>query len=219
MAATDERVVVRTDVATTFTLDLGWNADPYTYELFFGQKLPERFHTTPEQKERYMMKPLDAVPGDVVTLAKGEFGKPGYRHEILTVVNALPSEGEITPAVLEDRVSWRGYRITERVKRGPAIPSPRNALAFADDGLFISDGDRAQQWSSPGRDYRDEDELRNPIEAVAVPAEELRGLFRAIERHNKSAILETQGDVAFAARRLVEAAQSQHERAGVKFDA
>lgn len=109
------------EVGTSFTVDFGWNADPCTYELFLGQKLPEKFRTTPEQKERYRMESLNAVPGDVVTLARGEFGKPGYKHEILTVVDAFPSEGEITPAVLEERIGWRGYRITERVKRSPAM--------------------------------------------------------------------------------------------------
>lgn len=111
------------EVETSFTVDFGWNADPCTYELFLGRKLPEKFRTTPEQKERYRMESLNAVPGDVVTLARGEFGKPGYRHEILTVVDAFPSEGEITPAVLEERIGWRGYRITERVKRRPAMPT------------------------------------------------------------------------------------------------
>lgn len=123
----------------------------------------------------------DVMPGDVVTFDQGEEGMPGFSRTTYRATGR--------PALASDQCSLEqmrvlidhGYRLV-RVHRPTPTP-PKGALMLTDEpeggvGVAISKGhDRGGTcWSHGDGDWHD---LPNPVEAVPVPADVLRGLLAA----------------------------------------
>lgn len=133
----------------------------------------------------------DVMPGDVVTLEKGEEGVPGFARFTCRVVErpivALFDwrDVEFAPRYVEqvqDLIDY-GYRLVHLHRPTDWPTPPKGALMLTDKpeggvGLAISKGhnQRGTRWSHGGGGWCD---LPNPVEALPVPADVLRGLLAA----------------------------------------
>lgn len=152
--------------------------------------------------------PDDVREGDVVTLARGERGEPGYVERTLTIGQYYTRERG-TLSLVETFIG-DGYRITEVRREVPDLPDHAGALAFTDKGLAVNEEKKGLWWLPTTQaskwDWRSE--LLTPVAATPVPSKELAELVAALDAESYDSAADTLYD-------FLEACRREWERAGV----
>lgn len=165
----------------------------------------------------------DVNPGDVVTLERGEEGRPGFSRRIAIANNGYTADSSrASMSEIREMIEYADYRIVgmQRVR-------PQGSLMLVDEpddgvGVAISKGHNqgGTCWSFGAGDWFD---LQNPEEALPVPAAPLRELLDAwddMSDHQQRVWEETSAPAPRVVVRnkvaaFIESTRAEWERAGI----
>lgn len=164
----------------------------------------------------------DVQVGDVVTFGKGTPGEVGY---VLSTDAVAAYDGDSAQISLErlSHMAQAGWKIIDVVRPSRNSPPPPGSLALCDKpgdpdnsgiGLAISDG---ADWRDGKRLWLN---LPNPIEALPVPASQLRDVIAEWGRagYQRGVWGRSDNPMRSAVARFINATRAEWERAGIQRD-